>query len=84
MKYRYYNQPRLSQASKVFPVLIISYEMLLREIAVIKKCSFDIIITDESHRLKNASSKTAQAIMGLNVQRRVALTSVLFPSKKKL
>lgn len=61
-------------ASKVFPVLIISYEMLLREIAVVKKCHFDIVITDESHRLKNASSKTARAIMGLNVHRRIALT----------
>ena len=41
--------------------MIISYEMLLREIKEVKKCSFDIVITDESHRLKNASSKTAQA-----------------------
>jgi len=61
-------------STRVAPVCIISYEMLLREIADVKKVGFDLIITDESHRLKNATSKTAVAIMGLQAKRRVALT----------
>jgi DNA repair and recombination protein RAD54B len=60
--------------SKIYPVLIISYEMLLRELNTIKKCRFELLVCDEAHRMKNANTKTAKAIMGLSAMRRVALT----------
>ena len=48
--------------------------MFLRNLEVIRGISFDILVCDEAHRLKNSSTKTASAISGLAVKRRVALT----------
>ena len=56
------------------PVLIISYEMFLRCIEDIRKVKFDLIICDEAHRLKNSAIKTATAITGLSINRRILLT----------
>ena len=41
-----------------YPVLIISYEMFVRSYEVIKKMTFDLIVCDEGHRLKNTTIKT--------------------------
>lgn len=54
--------------------MIISYEMMLRNIDTLHKIPFDLIICDEAHRLKNSSTKTASAVMGFATRRRVALT----------
>ena len=56
------------------PVMIISYEMFLRCIEDVRKVKFDMIICDEAHRLKNAAVKTASAITGLFIAKRVLLT----------
>lgn len=45
--------------SKVHPVMIISYEMFLRNVDVIKKMDFDMLVCDEGHRLKNINVKTS-------------------------
>ena len=54
--------------------MIISYEMLLRNIDAVQKCGFDLLICDEAHRLKNSSTKTATAMMSVGTKRRIALT----------
>eukprot|EP00730_Choanoeca_flexa_P016522 TRINITY_DN7827_c0_g1_i2.p1 TRINITY_DN7827_c0_g1~~TRINITY_DN7827_c0_g1_i2.p1 ORF type:complete len:638 (+),score=118.21 TRINITY_DN7827_c0_g1_i2:78-1916(+) len=57
-----------------YPVVIISYEMLLRSLDIIRQLKLDLLICDEAHRLKNAASKTTKTLMSLPIRRRVALT----------
>jgi len=45
--------------SSVHPVMIISYEMFLRNVDAIKKLNFDLLVCDEGHRLKNTTVKTS-------------------------
>ncbi|XP_013382594.1 DNA repair and recombination protein RAD54B [Lingula anatina] len=56
------------------PVLVVSYEMLVRHIEHIRQVKFDLIVCDEGHRLKNSSIKTTSLMSSLSVQRRVVLT----------
>ena len=45
-------------ALKLYPVLVISYEMFLRAHALLGEVKFDVMVCDEGHRLKNTSAKT--------------------------
>ena len=54
--------------------LIISYEQFLRNVDVFNTDSVGLLICDEGHRLKNASSKTAMALAALKTRRRVLLS----------
>ncbi|XP_036364991.1 DNA repair and recombination protein RAD54B isoform X3 [Octopus sinensis] len=56
------------------PVLIISYEMFLRNVKELEKVSFDLVICDEGHRLKNTSIKTSALLNSLPVRRRLVLS----------
>ncbi|XP_078253309.1 DNA repair and recombination protein RAD54B isoform X2 [Rhinoraja longicauda] len=60
--------------SPLYPVLIISYEMLLRCVEPIQDLHFNLLICDEGHRLKNSSIKTSSAILSLSCEKRVILT----------
>ncbi|XP_075682028.1 DNA repair and recombination protein RAD54B isoform X2 [Rhinoderma darwinii] len=60
--------------SPLYSVLIISYEMLLRALEHLQNLSFDLIICDEGHRLKNSSIKTTSALSGLSCSRRIILS----------
>ncbi|XP_028396792.1 DNA repair and recombination protein RAD54B-like [Dendronephthya gigantea] len=60
--------------SPVFPAMVISYEMFVRYVEDIRKITFDLVICDEAHRLKNAAIKTSMHISSLKVQRKVLLT----------
>ena len=55
-------------------VLIISYEMLIRNIEALRIIKFDLLICDEAHRLKNTEIKTSSAVMSIPTRRRIALT----------
>lgn len=59
------------------PVMVISYEMLLRSVDTLKKLEFGLVICDEGHRLKNSNIKTASALTALTCERRVILTGQL-------
>ncbi|XP_017579315.1 DNA repair and recombination protein RAD54B [Pygocentrus nattereri] len=61
-------------SSPLCPVMVISYEMLLRSIEILKKVDFGLVICDEGHRLKNSNIKTASALAALACERRVILT----------
>lgn len=58
----------------VYPVLVISYEMFVRVYEKIQQLTFDLLVCDEGHRLKNTNIKTTSLIMSLPVRRRVVLT----------
>ncbi|KAI8521239.1 DNA repair and recombination protein rad54b [Branchiostoma belcheri] len=60
--------------SPLYPVMIISYEMLVRCIRDIEKINFDLIVCDEGHRLKNTNIKTTSFISGLSARKRIVLT----------
>ena len=44
--------------SPVYPILLISYEMFMRSHDLLRKMTFDLMICDEGHRLKNTAIKT--------------------------
>ncbi|XP_018415698.1 PREDICTED: DNA repair and recombination protein RAD54B isoform X2 [Nanorana parkeri] len=60
--------------SPLYPVLIISYEMLLRSMDQIQSLGFDLIVCDEGHRLKNSSIKTTTALSSLSCSKRIILS----------
>lgn len=58
------------------PVKIINYESLTRDEEVLRegRVSFDVVVLDEAQRIKNADSKTSQAVHSLRRKRSWALT----------
>ncbi|KAI5742570.1 hypothetical protein M8J77_008720 [Diaphorina citri] len=60
--------------SRVSPVLIISYEMLIRAYQTIVDTEFDLLICDEGHRLKNGKSKLYELMTSLNIRKRILLS----------
>lgn len=60
--------------SNGFPVLIISYETLRSNAAILAQTPIGLLLCDEGHRLKNSNSQTFVALNALNVQRRVILS----------
>ena len=61
---------------KKFPydILITSYEIALLEKSVIKKISFNYIIIDEAHRIKNFQTRLAVYVRELKVNHRLLIT----------
>ena len=56
------------------PVLLISYEMLVRAEDEIKQIKWDLIVCDEAHRLKNSEIKTSASLSRLDCERKVLLS----------
>lgn len=55
-------------------VVITSYGTLRQDIEIICEESFDVVVLDESHQIKNPSTLIAKAVMQLNSQTRIALS----------
>ena len=55
-----------------YPVLIISYEMLVRNLELLQTVNFDLVVCDEGHRLKNANIKTT-SVSGFHLSLIVSL-----------
>uniref|UniRef100_A0A8D8ES09 DNA repair and recombination protein RAD54-like n=1 Tax=Culex pipiens TaxID=7175 RepID=A0A8D8ES09_CULPI len=56
------------------PILIISYELLAKQVSELETVKFDLIVCDEGHRLKNSSIKIAEVLDGIDCRRRILLT----------
>ncbi|KAL1458048.1 hypothetical protein WDU94_008223 [Cyamophila willieti] len=68
------NKPEDYVYSKVSPVMIISYDMLLRSYDTLLSIEFDLLICDEGHRLKNGKSKLYEMMTSLNTRKRILLS----------
>ncbi|XP_006657726.1 protein CHROMATIN REMODELING 4 [Oryza brachyantha] len=60
--------------SHKFNVLLTTYEMVLVDAAYLRSVSWEVLIVDEGHRLKNSSSKLFSLLNTLSFQHRVLLT----------
>ena len=60
------------------PVMIISYEMFVRNVEEIKKIKFDLLVCDEGHRLKNVNVKTTM-VCNLNKFKYQSIVILFFP-----
>ncbi|ETN66628.1 DNA repair and recombination protein RAD54 [Anopheles darlingi] len=69
-----HNKLRLYAQSLHIPVLIISYEMLAKQIDELETVKFDLIFCDEGHRLKNSNVKVFGVLSKLECRRRVLIT----------
>ncbi|KAK9468397.1 SNF2 family N-terminal domain-containing protein [Lipomyces arxii] len=59
---------------RVYQVMIIGYEKLRLVQNELMDVTFDLLVCDESHRLKSSTSKSAKALNSLKTPRRVMLT----------
>jgi len=57
-----------------FDVLITSYELCLREKASLKKLSWEYIVIDEAHRIKNVDSMLSQIVRAFDSRGRLLIT----------
>ena len=56
------------------PILLVSYEMMVRTLEDLKKVTWDLVVCDEAHRLKNNDTKASGSLAKLPCRRRVLLT----------
>ncbi|KAK2582718.1 hypothetical protein KPH14_004988 [Odynerus spinipes] len=68
------NKPQNFRKQPRSQVLIISYEMFVRSYEEIKEISFDLIICDEGHRLKNSNIQAAKLLHEMDCKRRILLS----------
>ena len=64
-----------------FDVLVTTYEVVVRDLAIIKKVPWKVVVFDEGHRLKNPSSRTFERL--LEIQRDFCLLLTGTPLQNK-
>ena len=62
------------EEASVADLIITTYGLLQRDLEWLTSLEFQVIVLDEAQNIKNARSKTAQAVMQLNGKRRLTLT----------
>ena len=67
------------------PVLILSYEMFTRAFSSIEdNLSFDLLVCDEGHRLKNSAAKASQYLASMaSIDKRIVLTGTPLQNELK-
>lgn len=69
------------QAAQSNQVLITSYPSFRQDADIYKKQKFSLLTLDESQMVKNYHTKTAQALRGLNIKKRFALSGTPIENK---
>jgi SNF2 family DNA or RNA helicase len=59
---------------RVSPVLIMSYEMVVKHFDTLSSSSIDLLVCDEGHRLKNLNAKYTRALNSLKITRKIILS----------
>ena len=75
--------PRASGQLK-FNVLLASYEMVRKDRKVFQGITWETVIIDEAHRLKNTTSDTRAAVAGMPIQWLLLLTGQHHPPPPSL
>ncbi|ODV63941.1 DNA-dependent ATPase RDH54 ASCRUDRAFT_26326, partial [Ascoidea rubescens DSM 1968] len=69
------NDIKLFAKTRVYQVLILGYEKLLSiKSQLLENNSFDLLVCDEGHRLKNISNKSLQILKSLKISKKIILT----------
>ncbi|KAK4050885.1 chromatin remodeling complex Adenosinetriphosphatase [Microbotryomycetes sp. JL201] len=75
---REFDKWAITVAEKILPqdfeVLITSYELCLREKSALKKLSWEYIVIDEAHRIKNVDSMLSQIVRVFDSRARLLIT----------
>jgi DNA repair and recombination protein RAD54B len=56
------------------PILVMSYEMLVRTLPEVQTICWDLVVCDEAHRMKNSMIKTSSSLGKLACRRKLLLT----------
>jgi SNF2 family DNA or RNA helicase len=56
------------------PVLIISYDLCVRNADLLQECRCDLLVCDEGHKLKNKNIKIYTALKGIKTPRKIILS----------
>ena len=67
-------QKEILLEGNAFHVCVTTYETVAQEVGCLKKMSFEMLVIDEAHRLKNETSKLATLLRQLSSARRLLLT----------
>ena len=57
-----------------FPIIITSYDILMRDVASFRKFSWSYLVVDEGHRLKNKDCRLMRELKSLDSSQRLLLT----------
>lgn len=60
--------------TRVYQILIVGYEKVVTLKEELSHTTFDLLVCDEAHRLKNANNKAVKALSSLNIERKILLT----------
>lgn len=57
-----------------FNILLISYDVLLKDVAFLNQYLWEVLVVDEGHRIKNSTGKKNNAMSNLKAKQRIILT----------
>lgn len=72
----YHDQSRklTSQEIENYQIIITSYNVLQKDIKILKNINFDYVVLDESQYIKNPHSKTTRAVFAINSKHKLCLS----------
>ncbi|CAN6674359.1 DNA repair and recombination protein Rdh54p [Trichomonascus vanleenenianus] len=60
--------------SRIYSVMLIGYDRMRLVADELKLCPFDILVCDEAQKLKKVDTRATQAILSLNIEKRIMLS----------